>query len=64
VQIINQRLPPILHLIFVMKNRGGIFIRGPVRPVMGIGQTGAMNCPRSEGLVRPVGNIDQTVVTG
>jgi hypothetical protein len=43
MQIINQRLPPILHKIFIKKNRGGIFIRGPVRPVMVIGQTGAMN---------------------
>jgi hypothetical protein len=37
MQTINQRLPPILHLIFVMKNRKGIFIRGPVRPVMVMG---------------------------
>jgi hypothetical protein len=43
MQIINQRLPPILHLIFVTKIRGEIFIRGPVRPAMVIGQTGAMN---------------------
>jgi hypothetical protein len=43
MQIINQRLPPILHLIFVTKNRGGIFIKGPVRLVMGISQTSAMN---------------------
>jgi hypothetical protein len=42
MQIINQRLPPILHLIFVTKNRGGIFIRGLVRSVMVIGQTGAI----------------------
>jgi hypothetical protein len=47
MQIINQRLPPILHLIFVTKNLGGIFIRGPVRPVMVIDQTGAMNWSRS-----------------
>jgi hypothetical protein len=43
MQIINQRLPPILHPIFATKNRGGIFIRGPVRPVMVIGQTGAVD---------------------
>jgi hypothetical protein len=57
MSIINQRLPPIFHLIFVMKNRGGIFIRGPIRPVMVIGQTGAMSWPRSAGPVEPFGDI-------
>jgi hypothetical protein len=37
MQLINQRLPSILHLILVKKNRGGIFTRGPDGPVMGIG---------------------------
>jgi hypothetical protein len=55
MQIIYQRLPPILHLFFVMRNRRGIFIKGTVRPVMVIGQTGAMNWPRSEGPVGPLG---------
>jgi hypothetical protein len=57
MQIINQRLPPILHLIFIMKNWGGIFIRGSVRPVMVISQTGAMCWPRSAGPVGSVGGI-------
>jgi hypothetical protein len=43
MKIINQRLSPILHLIFITKNQGEIFTRGPVRPVMGIGQTGAIS---------------------
>jgi hypothetical protein len=57
MQIINQRLPTILHLIFITINREGIFIWGPVRPVMVIGQIGAMNWPRFEGPVGPLGGI-------
>jgi hypothetical protein len=64
MQIINQRLLPILHLIFVTNNRGGIFIRGPIRPVMVIGQTGAMNWPGSAGPVGPFSGIGQIGVTG